>query len=94
MEPGKSVDIERGIWAGRTEAEVEVRPDKVATTSRPLQDDHARSSPPGALVRLLAVWSGVWSRRSGVPYGWRSRLREALLQTPAACLKVDRREDS
>lgn len=25
LEPGKSVDIERGIWAGRTEAEVEVR---------------------------------------------------------------------
>ncbi|SCG77313.1 inorganic diphosphatase [Micromonospora inositola] len=25
LEPGKSVDIERGIWAGRTEAEAEIR---------------------------------------------------------------------
>jgi inorganic pyrophosphatase len=25
LEPGKSVDVEGGIWAGRTEAETEIR---------------------------------------------------------------------
>ena len=25
LEPGKSVDVEDGIWAGRTEADAEVR---------------------------------------------------------------------
>ena len=34
LEPGKSVDVERGVWAGRTEAEAEIR--RSTERARPL----------------------------------------------------------